>query len=155
MEVSTKETATHLRGAPPIAPHNHYCPLHPNLIAQSTPGKKSLSTWEAGGRHVFLTISKLFFTGIQRELIHVPPILHNKYCVKIRFKPSGITRSSDWGGENRGWHKCATFDGFVQFRGRHLINETTSSRASLDYIAAAASLMLNSIAPHHQMSVTE
>ena len=37
--------------------------------------------------------------------------------------------------ENRGWHKCATFDGFVQFHHRHLINETTRPRASLDYIA--------------------
>ena len=28
-------------------------------------------------------------------------------------------------GENRGWHRCVTFDEFVQFRRCHLINETT------------------------------
>ena len=35
-----------------------------------------------------------------------------------------ITGSSKWG-ENRGWHRCVTFDEFVQFRRCHLINETT------------------------------
>ena len=35
-----------------------------------------------------------------------------------------ISGSSKWG-ENRGWHRCVTFDEFVQFRRCHLINETT------------------------------
>ena len=37
------------------SPSPHYCPLHPNVIAQSTPGKKSLSTWETGGHLVSFT----------------------------------------------------------------------------------------------------